>query len=182
MPEKSDRALIVECLRGSQSAFEAMFDRYERKVFFIALQMVGNREDALDVSQMAFASAFSNLRGFDTRRPLAPWLFRIVRNRSVDLLRKKKGRVSHDTEQTEQLPSPVDDPSALVQRDEIKQKIWSAMERLAVHEREVLVLREFHDMSYKEIASVLDVPMGTVMSRLSAARKKLRGLLEDYVS
>ena len=101
MHQKTDRALIVECLRGSQSAFEAMFDRYERKVFFLALQLVGNREDALDVSQMAFANAFGSLHGFDQRRPLAPWLFRIVRNQCVDLLRKRKDHTSHNTDHTE---------------------------------------------------------------------------------
>jgi len=182
MPEKSDRALIAECLRGSQRAFEILFDRYERTVFVMALQMVGNREDALDVSQMAFAKAFTNLAGFDARRRLAPWLFRIVRNQCVDLLRRRKNQTLRSAAGAEQFPACTADPSALVRGDEIKQQIWSAMNRLAIHEREALVLREFHDMRYKEIATVLDVPIGTVMSRLSAARRKLRSLLEEFMS
>ncbi len=74
-----------------------------------------------------------------------------------------------------------DDPAVLVEKKEAHKQIWAAVNRLSLAEREAIILREFHEMSYKEIASVLDIPIGTVMSRLSAARKKLRALLEDYL-
>ena len=179
MSEVNDQTLIEQCRRGSESAFERMFDRYERRVYLFALQLVGNREDAFDVSQAAFTGAFMNLEKFDADRPFAPWLFRIAHNQCISLLRKRRpaGPDAADHGQT----PPRSDPAALAQNNELKERIWAAMDRLTPPHREVLVLREFQDMSYKEIAAVLGVPIGTVMSRLSAARQKLRGLLEGVL-
>jgi len=181
MAQESDQAVISRCRRGSQSAFETVFERYQRRTYLLALQMVGNREDALDASQASLAKAFMNLDKFDSRRSFAPWLFRIVRNQCIDLLRKRRGKKTQPLDEAGGAACSTDDPVAAMQRDEMKKQIWSAMGKLSAREREVLILREFHDMRYKEIAAVLEVPIGTVMSRLSAARKNLRGLMLEYL-
>lgn len=181
MAQESDQAVIARCRRGSQSAFETVFERYQRRTYLLALQMVGNREDALDVSQVSLAKAFMNLHKFDSRRSFGPWLFRIVRNQCIDLLRRRPRRPVQLIDTAKEADCGASDPVEAAQRDEMKKQIWLAMGKLTVREREVLVLREFHDMQYKEIAAVLEIPIGTVMSRLSASRKKLRSLLLEYL-
>ena len=151
MQEASDIRLVRECRRGGESAFEAFFDRFERRIFLFALQMVGNRDDAMDISQVCFIKAFKNLHQFDTRRTLQPWLFRIVRNQCIDFLRKKKNTRPRPIEAMDKITARSDDPAVLVEKKEAHKQIWAAINQLSLPEREAIILREFHEMSYKEV-------------------------------
>jgi RNA polymerase sigma-70 factor (ECF subfamily) len=128
---------------------------------------------------------FGTLDRFDASKPVLPWLRRITRNASVDRFRRKKVRRadSLDTDGFEgeaiEVLSPDLSPEALYARKQLQQRIWSCLARLKPNHREILVLRDYQDLAYSEIAEVLEVPIGTVMSRLHAARKRLRTELLD---
>ncbi len=183
-----ERQAIEACRDGNKEMFKPLVEKYRQQTFFLALQIVGNREDAMDISQESFIRAYRNLGRFDTARPFGAWLLRIVRNGCIDLLRRRKvrksvsldnpgrgqdggeGRPLHETLGDERMPAA----DVLVERSELKAKIWAALGRLDEKHRTILVLRDFQDLSYKEMAEVLQVPKGTVMSRLHQARRRLR--------
>ncbi len=177
MPEVADSIWISRCRQGDPSAFDAVFTRYERPVYLLALQILGDHEDALDALQNTFVKAFSRLAGYDGRRKFAPWLFRIARNECIDAVRHRQRAANRLRSAQRQPASASDDPSLLAERTEARERVWRAVRRLSIEHREIIVLREFHGLRYREIAEVLDIPQGTVMSRLAAARKSLRALL-----
>lgn len=172
--------------------FRPLVEKYRQQTFYLALQIVGNREDAMDISQESFIRAYHNLGRFDATRPFGAWLLRIVRNLCIDLLRRRRvrravslddpgrgpdgesGRPLHETVADERTSAA----DVLVERNELKSKIWRAMGRLDENHRTILVLRDFQDLSYLEMADVLGIPKGTVMSRLHHARRRLREELE----
>jgi len=181
MSEVTDNALVAQCRRGVQPAFESIFERYERPVYRLAVQLLGNHDDAMDALQTSFIKAFTHLPGYDNGRPFAPWLFRIARNECIDVMRRRERAARHTAQSAGNARAPYDDPSILAEKSEAKARLWKAIQRLNNEHKEILVLREFHGLSYRELADTLEIPVGTVMSRLAAARKKLRSLLESTV-
>jgi len=179
MAEVTDNALVAQCRRGVRTAFNSIFERYERPVYRLALQLLGNHDDAMDALQTSFVKAFTHLPGYDNGRPFAPWLFRIARNECIDVMRRRQRAARHAANHAHDPRAPYDDPSVLAEKSEAKARLWKAIQRLSNEHKEALVLREFHGMSYRELAETLEIPIGTVMSRLAAARKKLRSLLEN---
>lgn len=192
-----EAALIAACQRGDKEMFRPLVEKYRQRSFLLALQIVGNREDALDISQESFIRAYENIRRFDLGKPFGAWLFRIVRNLCIDHLRRLGVRrsVSLDAtgrggrtgdEEGRPLHETLGDPRAeaadvLVERNELRERIWHALGRLEPHHREILILRDYQDLTYEEIAGVLGIPKGTVMSRLHHARRKLAVILEGVV-
>ncbi len=179
--------LVRRACAGDLAAQEELALRHRRSAYLLALQLLGDVDDAMDVAQDAMLRFFSNLHRFDTRRPVRPWLCQIVRNRVVDLHRHRKIR-NHDSLDAcdaEGNPriEPVDESIDLdgdAARSELRTQIWRALDKLSPDQREILVLRDYQDLSYAEIAETLSIPLGTVMSRLHGARKRLRRvLLED---
>ncbi|MHC4471766.1 MAG: RNA polymerase sigma factor [Planctomycetota bacterium] len=174
------RQAIVACQRGSRDAFEVVVKAYMRRAYFAALALVGNREDALDISQEAFVKAYRAIRRFDAARPFYPWFYRIVRNLCYDWLRRRSNRPRNGLEG--EIPDSRANPEVLARRDEIREEVWNAVHRLGERDREILVLRHFQHMSYREIAEALGIPQGTVMSRLFTARSRLRAELDGLMS
>ena len=170
---------IMACQRGSRDAFEVVVNAYMRRAYFAALALVGNREDALDISQEAFVKAYRAIRRFDPQRPFYPWFYRIVRNLCFDWLRKRANRPRSGL--IAEIPDSRANPEALAHRDEIREGVWRAVHRLGEKDREIIVLRHFQHMSYREIAEALGIPQGTVMSRLFTARSRLRGELNGLM-
>lgn len=174
--------LVVLAKGGDREALEELARRAGPKAFGFALQLLRNREDALDVTQEALVSFFDHLDRFDEARQLDPWLLSIVRNQAYDFLRRRKVRAAESLddllEQGAALPAGQG-PTAFdrVARDELRARLWRALGGLSSEHREILVLRDYQDLSYLEIAEVLGVPKGTVMSRLHRARRALRDLL-----
>jgi RNA polymerase sigma-70 factor (ECF subfamily) len=175
----SDAELVVRARRGEREAAELLAVRCRRPAYLLALQLLREPEDALDVAQDALLSLFSTLDRVGAGRPVRPWLFAIVRNRARDLLRRRRVRrhqplAAEDPEAGVELVATAPRPDADAERAELQRRVWRALAALPPAHREVLVLRDYQDLAYDEIAGVLRVPIGTVMSRLHRARRALR--------
>ncbi len=177
-----DRALVSLARNGERDAREALARRVGRSAYVFALQLTGRPDTAHDIAQDGVLRFFQHLDRFDPSRPIEPWLYQIVRNRVRDLMRRESLRrhESLDVRLEQGLPETVDrsaDPAADAERSDLQRLIWQAVSKLTEVHREIFVLRDYHDLSYREIAEVLSIPQGTVMSRLHAARKSLREIL-----
>ena len=183
MPSACQEEIIAiqRCRRGSPEAFEVFVNRYMKDAYFIALGLVGNREDALDLSQEAFIRAYRNIKHLKSGRRFFPWFYQILKNLCVSHLRKRRYRraSSLDAENCPEVAAMGESfsPEAVAKRNELKDKVWQAIGKLDEKHREVIILRHFQNMSYEQIAEALFCNKGTVTSRLYYARKKLEELL-----
>jgi len=172
---------MQRCRRGSPEAFEVLVNRYMKDAYFIALGLVGNREDAMDLSQEAFIRAYRNIKHLKPERRFFPWFYQILKNLCISHLRKRRYRQasSLDTENCPEMADTKDcfSPEVVAGRNELKDKVWQAIGKLDDKHREVIILRHFQNMSYEQIAEALYCNKGTVTSRLYYARKKLEELL-----
>ena len=179
-----DVELVQRARKGDRAAQGELAQRHRRSMYILALQLMGNRDDALDVVQDALLRFFTNLHRFDTRRPIKPWLYQIVRNRAVDLHRRHKVRRHESLDDTDddgrkrEIRDISVDPERDASRAQLKARIWQSLDELSAKQREILVLRDYQDLAYSEIAEILNIPIGTVMSRLHGARKRLRAVLK----
>ena len=177
-----DRALVSLARDGESDAREELARRVGRSAYVFALQLTDKPETAHDIAQDSVLRFFQHLDRFDTRRPIEPWLYQIVRNRVRDLKRRERLRrhESLDGWLEQRRPEAMDtsaDPAADAERSDLQKRIWRAVSQLTDSHREIFVLRDYHDFSYREIAELLSIPQGTVMSRLHAARQSLREIL-----
>ena len=164
---------------GQREASNELARRHRKTAYLYALHLLGNPDDALDVAQEVMLQFFTHLSRFDADRPLRPWLMAIVRNKVRDLWRRRRVRPQQpfselDAEFTPLMTDPAPSPEENSLRNELQRRLWSALSSLPEEKREILILREYHDLKYAEIAQVLDIPHGTVMSRLHSARRALR--------
>jgi len=177
--------VVVLAQRGDLDARELLAVRYRLPAFRLAMQLLGRPEEAKDVAQDAMLRFFTSLDRFQPERPVLPWLFRIVHNRVRDLQRQRRRRrvdsLDSFLEDTGLEPVSVrPGPEERTQRRQLQRKIWQALGSLSAKHREILVLRDYQDLAYADIAAVLGIPKGTVMSRLHAARRSLRDCLEGF--
>lgn len=183
MPSVSQEEIIAmqRCSRGSPEAFEVFVNKYMKSAYFIALGLVGNHEDALDLSQEAFVRAYRNIKNLKSGRSFFPWFYQILKNLCVSHLRKGRYRrtSSINAENYPEVAATTDcfSPDVVAGRNELKDKIWQAISKLDEKHREVIILRHFQNMSYEQISEALFCNKGTVTSRLFYARKKLKELL-----
>ncbi|MCS6978320.1 MAG: sigma-70 family RNA polymerase sigma factor [Gemmatales bacterium] len=177
-----DDQLIAWALRGRTEAYGELVRRYQDRLFNALNGFLGSPEDALDVTQEAFLSAWQALDGFKGGSRFYTWLYRIAMNLAIDLRRRQKPTGSLDLADDDIAqppdPSPDADPQAALQRDEDVARVRQALMRVSEEHRMVLVLKDFEGMKYEEIAQVLEVPIGTIRSRLHRARLELRSVLE----
>lgn len=176
--------VVVLAQRGDRQARELLALRYRLPAFRLAMQLLGRPEEAKDVAQDAMLRFFTSLDRFEPDRPVLPWLFRIVHNRVRDLQRQRMRRRvdSLDSYLEDSGREPVSvrpGPEERTQRRQLQRRIWRELGGLSAKHREILVLRDYQDLAYAEIAAVLGIPKGTVMSRLHAARRSLRERLES---
>lgn len=182
---RDDRRLILECLDGRTASFGELVRRYQDRLFNAVYRLLDNAEDASDVTQEAFLSAYQSLHSFKGDSEFYTWLYRIAFNSAVSLRRKKRALLSIDTgRDDDSLLEPSDEsafsaPSDRMERSEDEHRLQCALNRLSDDHRAVLVLKELEGRKYEEIAEILDVPVGTIRSRLHRARLELRELLED---
>lgn len=180
-----ERALAARARSGDLEAFGQLVSRYMQRAYYAALGLVGSHDDALDLSQEAFARAFRARHSLDPERPFYTWLYTILRRLCFNFLRDRKTRARKLEEAAGWLTdqartrASVYDPARAAEITELRVLVATAIERLPDREREVLVLKEFEGLRYREIAELLGIPIGTVMSRLYAARRELAASLVE---
>ena len=186
----SDWELVQRSQAGDHEAFRELVERYQRKIAALALGMLRNREDASDIVQETFAKAYQNLDRFKGDSALYTWLYRIAFNLCVDHQRRDSRHTTVPLEVDERGGSPLplpegepprDDPFERTRGSEIRQQLDEAIRSLTPEHRAVILLREIEGLSYEEISHVLQVPKGTVMSRLHYARRQLQARLRGVL-
>jgi RNA polymerase sigma-70 factor (ECF subfamily) len=190
IPASEDLEWVREAQAGDREAFSRLVEKYRRKIYNLAYGMLGNREDALDMTQEAFLKAYRSLAGFRGGSDFYTWLYRITYNQVIDHYRKE-GRKQHveydDTyvhpneESIRTSPSSHFQPGKALAEKELRRVIMDAIQSLPKPQRAVIVLREIEGLSYEEIAASLGVRKGTVMSRLHYARQRLQEILRPYL-
>ncbi len=182
MERPLEMELIRKCKAGHSRFYEPLVRAYEPAGLRLAVAMMGNTEDAQDALQLAFIKTYDTLPRFDLRRPFGPWFFQILRNQCRDMLRSRKAKFSMETldERLEQRPASAQrGPERVRQRNAAKELLWQGLEQIGAEHREVLVLKELEGFRYVEIAQILEIPEGTVASRLYHARSALKEALVD---
>ena len=176
-------SILIGAQQGDRAAFGKIVKTYQKKAYAIAYGFVGNREDALEMAQEAFAKAYKAIARFDTDLPFYPWLYRIVKNTCLNHIKKRKRRGETSLEGLMESgydpPSPNHTPDRHAELADIQRSIVEGLGELSEGHREIITLRHLHELSYTEISDCLDIPKGTVMSRLYAARRRLRVVMES---
>ena len=174
--ESEDAELVARAKSGSVDAFEILVKRYRNEVFALSYHFVRNREQAWDVSQEVFIKAHKALGRFRGDASFKTWLMRITANQCKDYLKKRRlETVSFDDSRYAQdAPSHVLPPDRSLEAREIGEAVQTALDKLSHKHRTAFILREFEGLSYEEMAQVMECSIGTVMSRLHHARKKLQ--------
>lgn len=183
--ESEEQALISQSAQGDREAFRALVERYQGRLLRLVRTLVRSREDAEDIVQESFVKAYQSLRGFRGDASFYTWLYRIAFNMAIDFKRKvaRKAQDSHveinELDKRQGLASSDASPAEIIQVKEDRELISSALKELSEDHRAVIVLREVDGLSYEEIAKITGVSIGTVMSRLHYARKKLQERLSQ---
>ena len=182
-----DSTLVQAAQWGDTGAFEELVARHRDRIYARAYSMMRNEEDAIDLSQAAWVKGWQRLKQFQGESSFSTWLTRIVINLCLDEMRKQKRRRAESIEQMDeefggvdrQMPAVTWNPTERLEQEELRRRIDRALGQLSNEHRSVLILHEFEEMAYKEIAVTMGCSIGTVMSRLFYARRKLAALLAD---
>ncbi|MBN1509609.1 MAG: sigma-70 family RNA polymerase sigma factor [Sedimentisphaerales bacterium] len=196
---EDDAVALWDSRQSPRQAFEAIVKRHMKDAYFIALGLVGNREDALELSQEAFYRAYKHFDQLNSKGKFFPWFYQILRNLCFSHLRKRRVRRNYELRnedcgvhggeseinpqseirhpQSDELAERFD-PEVIAERNESTDRVWRAISQLDEKHREVIILRHFQNMSYDELAKVLFCNRGTVTSRLFYARQRLREILD----
>ena len=184
-----DSALIQAVLDGDPSAYRGIVERYQSRIYSVVYGMLRNPEDSKEVAQEAFVKAYQKLSTFRLESKFYTWLCRIAINLSIDLLRKRKRRDHSEFDEgigARDSSGEILDmynnerPDKALERSELHTKIIQEVEKLPAEQKQAIVLREIDGLSYREISEIMNIPEGTVMSRLFYARKKLQEALAEY--
>ena len=179
----TEKELVRAAQRGDDSAFEELVRTYEKRVYHLALRMCGNVDDAYEVTQEAFLSAWKGMRFFRGESSFSTWLYRLTSNAAIDFLRRQRRQggsdgVSLDDEDTFlEVADPAPSPHQQAERLELRDALARGLGALSPEHRQVLLLRELQGLTYEEIAAALELDLGTVKSRIARAREKLRKYL-----
>jgi RNA polymerase sigma-70 factor (ECF subfamily) len=167
-----DAELAAAAKNGDRCAFGTLIRRHQRRIFAIAMRFLGNQADAEDLVQETFLRAWRAIGSFEPERPFAPWLLKIASNRALTELEGRRRRPQEELSET--LVARVPSPEEETERRRLEESLHVAVTALPEDQRMILLLRVMEGLSYRAIAATLDVPVGTVMSRLSRARETLR--------
>jgi RNA polymerase sigma-70 factor (ECF subfamily) len=179
-----DCGLIERWKKGDKRAFGEIVRLYMSDAFYTALGFTGNEEDAKDLSQEAFIKAYQARDSFDPERPFYPWFYRILKNHCLNFLKRfRKPTVElhyPDQPDRERFASPIPTPLEQLEEGEQQKMLFAAVGRLSIEHREIIILKNFKGYSYQEIADILNIPIGTVMSRLYYARKMIKEMVHEF--
>ena len=187
-PAVPDEKLVRRSQRGDMVAFEELVARHRDKIYARAFSMMRNEDDAVDLSQEAWVKGWQRLKQFQGDSSFVTWMTRIVINLCLDQLRKHKRQRAESIEHLDeelggverQMPTVTINPTEGLERSELRARIDRALNQLSHEHRTVLILHEFEDLEYKEIAKRMECSIGTVMSRLFYARRKMANLMAAY--
>ena len=192
--EENDIEIVERAQRGDREAFKVLVERYQRKVYGICYGMLKDPEASLDVSQEVFIKVYRYLEKFNRESSFYTWIYRITVNMCIDYIRKSKRvhRVEYDDQLSHEGNEVAGDehisasklginPDKVYGRKELRQKMLEALETLNEKHRTILIMREVDGLSYEEMAEVLSISKGTVMSRLYHARRYFQDALRDYL-
>lgn len=174
MSKDRDIALLNDCKRGDRKALDSLVRRYERPVYNAAYRMLGNPDEAADVTQTVFLKVFENLDRFNPKYKFFSWIYRIAINESINRLNRRNKLEPL----AENLVSPDLSPGALMESGRISKEIQAVILTIQEDHRAVIVLRHFSELSYREIGQILEIPEKTVKSRLFSARKQMKDQLQ----
>jgi RNA polymerase sigma-70 factor (ECF subfamily) len=173
---ETEAVLVARAQKGDRGAYGELVQRYQASVVNVVYHMCSDAQLAQDAAQEAFIQAWLHLPSYRPQSPLRNWLYRIAVNVALDAIRRQKSLQPKEIESLE-LSDPQESPEGLLVQKELARLVQSAIQSLPEACRVVLVLREFEQLSYQDIAFTLDIPIGTVMSRLNYARERLKLLL-----
>ena len=187
-PAVPDEKLVRRAQRGDMVAFEELIGRHRDKIYARAFSMMRNEDEATDLSQEAWVKGWQRLKQFQGESSFVTWMTRIVINLCLDQLRKQKRQRAESIEHLDeelggverQMPTVTVNPTEGLERTELRARIDRALNQLSYEHRTVLILHEFEDLEYKEIAKRMECSIGTVMSRLFYARRKMANLMAGY--
>lgn len=173
--------IIRECLEGRQGAWETLMNTYAKRVFNMAYQFCGNREEAEDLTQDIFLKLHHSLSKFDFQKNFTAWLLTLSKNYLIDEYRRTKWERTQRDEFDERVlaQSALSGPEDNLARKETQALIWEGLNRLSSEMRMAVILRDLQGRSYEEMAEILDLPLGTVKSRVNRARLALAEVLKD---
>lgn len=182
---ENEKDLIIQSISGDIKSFEALIKGYQKMAYNVAYRIMGNEEDAKDMTQEAFIKVYRNIKGFRMDSSFSTWMYRIVMNTCKDELRKKKMKViSIDqpiTTDDGQMQMELEDhglkPDEIVESRETQKEVHEALQEIKETNRVVVVLRDIKGFSYAEISEIIDVPVGTIKSRINRGRQELKTIL-----
>lgn len=185
LTHEEEMQIIAKVLDGDTNAFEALVNDQKKIVFNLALRMVGNEEDAYDLSQDAFLKAFTGLSSFRGECKFSSWLYKLTTNLCLDFIRKRNRHkvipLTFEDEDGEseylEIPDETYSPDAQTEQKQLRESVRKGLSELPAQQREILVLREIGGLRYDEISQQLNIEEGTVKSRIFRARKKLCEIL-----
>jgi len=187
LPAPSDECLLARLGNGEREALEELFGRYRLLAFRVAHRLLGNEADALDAVQEGFVKALTHLDGFQGRSTFKTWLLRVISNAALDLGRQRSRRemMSLDAppagDKARIQPLAISDPGLGLERADLRRLLDEALATLPEAQRQTFVLHADAELSYRDVAEVLGISIGTVMSRLYYARQKLRAYLAERI-
>lgn len=170
----SENEILALVKKGDAQAYQQIVKKYMQTAYYIALGFVHNHQDALDLSQESFIKAFRKIKSFDAGRPFFPWFYRILKNLCIDHFKRIRRRMEIPLEESYFLIQDSEDK-------EMKEAMWQGIEKLPFEQKEIIILRYFREYSYEEIAEITGKPIGTVMSSLYYAKKKLKNIVGKYL-
>lgn len=179
---ESENELLIKAKEGDKNAYGKIVKIYMRRAYFAALSFVASKDDAFDLSQDAFIKAYRSLKNFDTSKSFYTWYYTILRNLCLNFLRNKKRHAINFSEIFELLENIEDEnqnTENMMHKKDTKRIVWEAIWKLSPEDREIITAKDIVNASYTEISELLQIPVGTVMSRLYYARKRLKKIIEE---
>ena len=176
---KDQENIIARARRGDADAFEQLVIAYRDPVFRLALRMCGNEADADEAAQEAFLAAWRGLPNFRGDSKFSTWLYQLTTHAAIDLMRRQKRQIAAEDITEVSAPDPAPGPQQQAERAETRQAVRDALLRLTPEYRQIVTLRFLQELSYEEIGAALDLPSGTVKSRLNRARARLKEILSE---
>ncbi len=170
----SENEILALVKKGDAQAYQQIVKKYMQTAYYIALGFVHNHQDALDLSQESFIKAFRKIKSFDAGRPFFPWFYRILKNLCIDHFKRIRRRREIPLEESYFLIQDREDK-------ETKEAMWQGIKKLPFEQKEIIILRYFREYSYEEIAEITGKPIGTVMSSLHYAKKRLKDIVGKYL-